>query len=410
VEHLNYLKTLKSRYSLPVRVRLFGEFLTGVTGGMLAPFLIIYINDQLGGNVLLSMMIVGLQPLTELFFTIIAGGMTDRFGRKKIIIVALILQSLTMVGFSLAHTVWLFSGLYILNGICRSLYIPAARAQIAETTDDDRLSEVFAVLSTLGSIGFTFGPTLGFLVYSYHPAIVFGFEALALFIYCLIFWWKVPETAPQTKLSEAKNRKRQFEARTFLSHHYSILILMVLTLPISFFHAQTETNFRLYIEDIFQHYLSVLAILSTVQAVMMMVLEIGLVKWSEKFTMQRITVISYGAYAVVAFLYGFSTELWLFIAAQFILTIGQTIGINHFLRFVSQMAPENHRGLYFAIYGSHWDISRTFGPFIGGLFLTHFGGDVLFYFAMCLLIIGGIGQFFFVKAVQGSVPLKALKA
>lgn len=396
---MSVFTTIKNRYSLPVQVRLFGEFLTGMTGGMLAPFLIIYIDDQLGGNVLLSMVIVGLQPLTEMLFTIIAGGFTDRFGRKKIIIVALISQSLTMVGFSLAHSVWMFSGLYILNGICRSLYIPAARAQIAETTEDKRLSEVFAVLSTVGSIGFTFGPTLGYLVYSFHPAMVFGFEAFALFLYCIVFWWKVPETAP-IKYVVSEKKHQSFGFRTFLSNHYPVLTLMVLTLPISFFHAQTETNFRIYMEEVFSHYLSVLAILSTSQAVMMLILEIGLVKWSEKFSMQNITAISYGSYAIVAFLYGFSTELWLLILAQLILTVGQTIGINHFLRFVSQMAPANHRGLYFALYGSHWDISRTIGPFIGGLFLIHFGGDVLFYFVMCLLIIGGIGQFFFVKTIQ----------
>ena len=80
---MKYIKPLKNRYSLPVLVRFIGEFLTGITGGMLAPFLIIYVNNQMHGNVLLSMLIVGLQPLTEILFTIIAGGITDRYGRKK---------------------------------------------------------------------------------------------------------------------------------------------------------------------------------------------------------------------------------------------------------------------------------------------------------------------------------------
>lgn len=398
---MTFLHAFKNRYSLPVWVRMFGEFLTGITGGMLAPFLIIYMNDKMGGHVLLSMMIVGLQPLTEILFTIVAGGITDRFGRKNIILIALFAQSLTMAGFSFAQNVAVFAGLYILNGACRSLYIPAARAQIADATEDSKLSEVFAVLSTIGSIGFTFGPTLGYLVYAYHPAWVFGFEAIALLVYCFIYWWKVPETAPIGGGYEEKVQ-RHFDFRAFLSSHYHVIMLMVLTLPISFFHTQTETNYRIYIEQIFPHFLSVLAILSTCQAVMMLLLEIGLVKWSERFSMSTITVITYVFYAAAAFLYGFSTDLWPLIVAQLVLTVAQSIGINHFLRFVSQMAPLNERGLYFALYGTHWDISRTIGPMIGGLFLIHFGGNILFYFVTCLLIFGGIGQYFFIKTISGS--------
>ena len=232
-------------------------------------------------------------------------------------------------------------------------------------------------------------------------------SASSLFLYCLIFWWKVPETAP-IKHKAPKENKRGFNLRD-LANHYPVLMLIVLTLPISFFHAQTETNYRIYVKQIFSDYLSVLAILSTCEAVMMLILEIGLVKWSERFSMQKIIAISYGSYAVVAFLYGFSSELWLLIMAQLLLTFGQTIGLNHLLRFVSQISPSHRRGLYFALYGSHWDISRTIGPFIGGLFLVHFGGNILFYFVMCLLIIGGIGQFFFVKTFQCGTRLEQLK-
>ena len=154
---MHFISYFKRRYAGPILVRLFGEFLTGVTGGMLAPFLIIYISHKMGGNVLTPMIIVGFQPLTEILFTIFAGGMTDRFGRKSIIVIALLSQSLTMAGLAVADTVWMFIGLYILNGICRSLYIPAARAQIADMTEKEKLSEVFAVISTIGSIGFTIG-------------------------------------------------------------------------------------------------------------------------------------------------------------------------------------------------------------------------------------------------------------
>ena len=41
------------------------------------------------------------------------------------------------------------------------------------------------------------------------------------------------------------------------------------------------------------------------------------------------------------------------------------------------------------VYGLHWDISRSIGPLAGGLILTSFGGEVIFYaLAVCLLTAG----------------------
>lgn len=82
---------IKNRYSTPVWIRFIGELLTSTTGAMLAPFLIIYLHDKLNGNVLLPMIIIGLQPLSNIFVTILGGGITDRFGRKSIILIALFL-------------------------------------------------------------------------------------------------------------------------------------------------------------------------------------------------------------------------------------------------------------------------------------------------------------------------------
>lgn len=56
----------------------FGEFLTGITGAMLAPFLLFYLYDVLGTGILPVMLVIGARPLTEVAVTLAAGGLTDR--------------------------------------------------------------------------------------------------------------------------------------------------------------------------------------------------------------------------------------------------------------------------------------------------------------------------------------------
>lgn len=78
---LNYLLL---RYNKPIFIRLCGELLTRTTESMLAIIMIIYVNKMLNGNVIITMLIFGLQPLSDILFTLIAGGITDKYGRKKL--------------------------------------------------------------------------------------------------------------------------------------------------------------------------------------------------------------------------------------------------------------------------------------------------------------------------------------
>ncbi len=77
---MNYLLL---RYNKPIFIRLCGELLTRTTESMLALIMIIiYVNKMLNGNVIITMLIFGLQPLSDILFTLIAGGITDKYGRK----------------------------------------------------------------------------------------------------------------------------------------------------------------------------------------------------------------------------------------------------------------------------------------------------------------------------------------
>ncbi|WP_456272177.1 MDR family MFS transporter [Bacillus sp. AK031] len=383
---------LLKRYPTVVWIRVLGEMLTSVTGSMLAPFLIIYLYDKLDGNVLLPMIIVGLQPLAEILFTIAGGGLTDRLGRKKIILFGLLMQSAAMAGFIFAESVWFFALFYVLNGMGRAVYIPAQRAQIADSTDDSIRSEVFALINTVASTGMALGPVIGYFVYTQDPALMFGLQASTLALYSALVYFKLPETVP-VETSESEGAQKGFSLKAFTTSHRYVLGLMAFSLPISFFYAQTETNYRIYLEDIFPDFLAVLTILASVKAVMSILLEIPLVRWSNRYSFGKIIVISYSLYLIAAVSHGFSASLTLLIFTQLMLTIAESLGLNRFLTHISQIAPANKRGLYFSIYGTHWDLSRMAGPFLGGLVLVEWGGAALFLLSASLLLLGGVAQF-----------------
>ncbi|TKI79034.1 MFS transporter, partial [Bacillus wiedmannii] len=79
-----------------------------------------------------------------------------------------------------------------------------------------------------------------------HPEYVFTVQSIALIVYALVVWTQLPETAPAmttpTQKLEGSSQKH------FVRKHYAVFGLMVSTLPISFFYAQTETNYLIFVK------------------------------------------------------------------------------------------------------------------------------------------------------------------
>ena len=86
--------------------------------------------------------------------------------------------------------------LYVINGVGRSLYIPAQRAQIADLTKQNQQAEIFSLLQTMGAIGTLIGPLIGTIFYKTHPEYVFTVQSIALIVYAVVVWTQLPETAP----------------------------------------------------------------------------------------------------------------------------------------------------------------------------------------------------------------------
>lgn len=91
---------------------------------------------------------------------------------------------------------FIFALLYVINGIGRSLYIPAQRAQIADLIKQGQQAEIFALLQTMGAIGTVIGPLIGAVFYNTHPEYLFIMQSITLMVYAVVVWTQLPETAP----------------------------------------------------------------------------------------------------------------------------------------------------------------------------------------------------------------------
>ena len=133
--------------------------------------------------------------LMQFFCSPVLGVLSDRFGRRPIILLSNLGLGLDYVVMALAPTIgWLFLG-RIISGITTSS-IPTAMAYIADVTPKEKRAAAFGMIGMAFGIGFAFGPAIGGLIGSISPRLVFWVSAglsLTNWLYGYLF---VPESLP----------------------------------------------------------------------------------------------------------------------------------------------------------------------------------------------------------------------
>ncbi len=201
-------------------------------------------------------MLTSIYPLFQLIFVIVWGRLSDKYGRKPIILVGLIgfiaMNLLTGLATSLA----MLYAARILGGIFTSSVIPVSNAYLSDITSQKRRTKIMAWSGVAISSGVIFGPVLGgllsqtnihwelsFWVFHFNRfSVPFLFAAVLGFIVLLVIVKWLKNTAVATKIRE-KSTKFSFS----FSHYF--MVLLALSFVMQFVVTLFETVFSIYGKD-----------------------------------------------------------------------------------------------------------------------------------------------------------------
>ena len=160
----------------------------------------------------------------QIFFGPIMGNLSDRFGRRPIILASLFAYGTDYLLMGFAPSVlWLFIGRAI-AGMAGAVFVPA-NAFVADVTPPDRRAHAFGLMGSAFGLGFILGPGIGGLLGELGPRAPF-FAAPALagvnFLFGLIV---LPESLPPERRREfSLRRANPLGAVTMLKHHPGLLL------------------------------------------------------------------------------------------------------------------------------------------------------------------------------------------
>jgi DHA1 family tetracycline resistance protein-like MFS transporter len=136
--------------------------------------------------------------LMQFFFSPILGSLSDRFGRRPVVLLSNFGLGLDYVLMALAPSlIWLFVG-RVISGIT-SASVSTAFAYIADITPAERRAAVFGKVGAAFGAGFIIGPAIGGLLGSFDPRLPFWVAAGLSFANTLYGFLILPESLPRDR-------------------------------------------------------------------------------------------------------------------------------------------------------------------------------------------------------------------
>jgi DHA1 family tetracycline resistance protein-like MFS transporter len=134
----------------------------------------------------------------QFFFSPILGGLSDRFGRRPVVLLSNFGLALDYVLMALAPSLtWLFIG-RVISGIT-SASISTSFAYVADITPPERRAAVFGKVGVAFGAGFILGPAIGGLLGDIDPRLPFWAAAGLSFANTLYGWLILPESLPRDR-------------------------------------------------------------------------------------------------------------------------------------------------------------------------------------------------------------------
>lgn len=359
---------------------------TQTTQFMVMPFMALYMSSHTHAAPSVVGLAVGTISLTSTVLSFLGGSLADRFGRKWVMALAMLVSTLAMLQFAAASSVWSFFVVSVLTGLSRALFGPASQAMLTDLTPPEGRSRVFGMNYWMNNIGAAVGPIIGGMIGSEAPKLTFYLAAGISAVYMAVIAICFPESRRPSR--EARDEVSLRDAIQILRTDYALIVFIVAGILTSIGYSQFDTTLPQFMQTLFgthaaSHDYSYIFAATGFEVV---VLQFLVNRFSQRLEIGSILLVSQVIYAMSFFGIGLSHTFIAFLAWSVILTLGEVMAAPRLAQYISMLADERMRGAYFGA-NSLSNLGFFVGPFMGGVLLHQLGAFSVFgvvaLFALC---------------------------
>jgi DHA1 family tetracycline resistance protein-like MFS transporter len=181
----------------------------------------------------------------QLIFSPILGRLSDRFGRRPVLLLSLIGTGIGFLVMGFATTLWMLFAGRILDGITGG-NISTAQAYIADVTTPEERAKGMGIVGAAFGLGFIFGPPIGGILSRWGIAVPFLFAAGLAFANAILLYFTLPETVTADHPARVRTTESRWTLmRRSLKQARLAFVLLIYFLFVVAFSIMT-TTFALY--------------------------------------------------------------------------------------------------------------------------------------------------------------------
>jgi len=368
---INPIRNVLHRFEPQVWVIAAVQLVMATGFSICIPFLALYLHQDRG----LSMTLVGLiilgaglcSAITQAF----GGALSDRFGRRPILIMAssvsIVLYSGLAVLIGISAPVWAIGIVYVAGRSVLTITRPVISAMVADFTPKEKLTEAYGILRIGANVGWAAGPALGGYLAAFLPyGWLFGIAAGACGVVFLIVLFFVHESSHWVSRSAGlRDVLPPADDRIFLAFiGLSVLLFIAM--------GQMASTLSIFAVDMVGFSTSQYGLLLTLNGLIVIFFQYPMTLALRRLAKFRALILGSLFYAVGYLSLGWITQFGWALGAMAIITTGEIIHAPITLSVIGELAPSDQRGRYMGLFGLSQTIGIAVGPLVGGLLLDAF--------------------------------------
>jgi len=299
---------------------IFITLLIDVIGwGIIIPVMPTLIEQLIHGNVSQAATYGGFlnasYAVMQLLFAPILGNLSDRYGRRPVLLFSLFGFAMDYIFQALSLTiVWLFIG-RIIAGITGSSFTTAS-AYIADISNEENRAKNFGLIGAAFGMGFIIGPVIGGLLGQYGARVPFYAAAVLCLLNWLYGYFVLPESLDKQHRRPFEWKRANFIGSFKLFERYTSLGPLVISLILIYIagHA-VQSNWNFYTMYKFSWSEKLIGISLGVIGVLVALVQGWLIRYiNPKLGNEKSVYVGLGLYAFGMLLFGFANQSWMMFA------------------------------------------------------------------------------------------------
>ncbi len=367
----------------------WGMLMSTVGASMIWPFLTIYVSGRVQRPLGQVASLMTLNSLVGIGAAFLAGPITDRLGRKWVMVISLVGNGAVYLLMGQAERLWHFALLLSLWGFFGPMYRIGGDAMLADLVPPQRRPDAYALLRMSNNVGVAVGPAVGGFLASTSYGVAFLMAALGLSGYGFLLAFFARETLPRSARSQPleppwkayRQVLRDGRFLRFVGLFVAAQMCAVLIWVLMGVYAKTQYG---VLENRF-------GLIATTNATLVVALQFSITQRTKRYPPLRMLALGTLLYALGVGSVALARGFWGFWFSMVVYTLGEMVLVPTASTYAANLAPAEMRGRYMSIYGLGWNVAAGLASPLGGYLSDFFGPASTWYGGLFIGLLGAAG-------------------